>query len=137
MFWRFAIKPGRPIAMGLLNGVPIIGLPGNPVATFVAFAFVVRSLLAALGGERGQVRHVGARVRSKFDYRKKAGRREFVRAKLVRCADGQDEAHKHPVDGAGVLTSLTRTDGLSSCSESVETVRVGDYLEFIAYGHLL
>jgi molybdopterin molybdotransferase len=135
VFWRLAIKPGRPIAMGLLNGAPIIGLPGNPVATFVAFAFVVRSLLAALGGERLQAPR-SARVRSGFDYRKKAGRREFVRAKLVRCPDGQDEAHKHPVDGAGVLTSLTRTDGFVVLSEAVETVRVGDYLEFIGYGQL-
>jgi len=135
VFWRLAIKPGRPIAMGLLNGVPVIGLPGNPVATFVAFAFVVRPLLAALEGERLQA-PASARVRSGFDYVKKAGRREFVRAKLVRCADGQDEAQKHPVDGAGVLTSLTRTDGFVVLPEPAETVRAGDYLEFIDYGQL-
>ena len=135
VFWRLAIKPGRPIAMGLVNGAPIIGLPGNPVAAFIAFAFVVRPLLAALGGERWQA-PAGARVRSMFDYEKKAGRREFVRARLVRGADGQDEAHKHPVDGAGVLTSLTRTDGLVVLPEALESVRLGGFLEFIDYDRL-
>ena len=52
VFWRLAIKPGRPVAMGEVAGVPFLGLPGNPVAAFVTFARVARPLLAALGGER-------------------------------------------------------------------------------------
>ncbi len=49
-FWRLAIKPGRPVAMGTVRGVPFVGLPGNPVAAFVTFAYVARPLIAALGG---------------------------------------------------------------------------------------
>ncbi len=136
VFWQLAIKPGRPVAMGILDGTPIVGLPGNPVAVFIAFAFVVRPLLAALGGASHEP-IVATAVRSGFDYRKKVGRREFVRASLTRETHGVVTAHKHPIDGAGVLTSLTQTDGLVALSEATESVRVGERVPFIAYGLLL
>ncbi len=53
-FWKLAIKPGRPVAMGILHGTPFVGLPGNPVAVFVCFAALVRPLLAALNGATGR-----------------------------------------------------------------------------------
>ncbi len=52
VFWRLGIKPGRPVAMGIINGTPLIGLPGNPVAVFVTFAHVLRPLVIALSGGR-------------------------------------------------------------------------------------
>jgi molybdopterin molybdotransferase len=122
--------------MGVLDGAPIIGLPGNPVAVFIAFAFVVRPLLAALGGESHEP-IVATSVRSGFDYRKKVGRREFVRVSLTSETDNALTAHKHPIDGAGVLTSLTQTDGLVVLPEVTVSVRVGERVQFIAYGLLL
>ncbi len=136
VFWQLAIKPGRPVAMGILDGAPIVGLPGNPVAVFIAFAFVVRPLLAALGGASHEP-IVATSVRSGFDYRKKVGRREFVRASLTGETQGALTAHKHPIDGAAVLTSLTQTDGLVVLPEATELVRVGERVDFIAYGLLL
>jgi molybdopterin molybdotransferase len=130
-FWRLAIKPGRPVAMGVVGGKPLVGLPGNPVAVFVTFAYVVRPLLAALSGETlAPARPLG--VIADFDYRKKKGRREYVRVSLVEDAAGT-LARKYPVDGAGVLTSLTATDGLVELPEHITQVQRGDRVGFIDY----
>lgn len=133
--WRLAIKPGRPVAMGVLRGVPFVGLPGNPVAVFVTFAMLVRPLLAQLGGETLPPR-VPLPVRAGFSYRKKTGRREYVR---VRLAPGPESvvAHKHEQDGAGVLTSLTETVGLVELPEPATRVEVGDLVGFLPYASLL
>ena len=131
-FWRLAIKPGRPVAMGRVAGVPFIGLPGNPVAAFVTFALVARPLLMALGGEA--VRPAPAYpVTAAFTYRKKPGRREYVRVRLVPRPDGTLHAHKHPVDGAGILTSLTATDGLVELPEDMLSVQAGAVVRYMPY----
>jgi molybdopterin molybdotransferase len=131
-FWRLAIKPGRPVAMGVVQGKPLVGLPGNPVAVFVTFAYVVRPLLAALSGEILERAHALA-VIADFAYRKKKGRREYVRVSLVQDESAGTLARKYPVDGAGVLTSLTATDGLVELPENVTEVERGDRVNFIDY----
>ncbi len=78
VFWRVAIKPGRPVAMGVLRGSAFVGLPGNPVAVFVTFARVVRPLLLRLAGANPEPLFA-LPVVSGFAYRKKKGRREYVR----------------------------------------------------------
>ena len=133
-FWRLAIKPGRPVAMGLVGGTPFIGLPGNPVAVFVTFAIVARTLIAALAGARDEaLPMLGVRVG--FAYRKKAGRREYVRVRLVAGAGGVT-AEKYAVEGAGVITSLTRTHGLIELGEDVTSLSPGDMAPFIDYAAL-
>jgi molybdopterin molybdotransferase len=135
VFWRVGIKPGRPVAMGVLDGAALVGLPGNPVAAFVTFVRVVRPLVMQLSGARSEPL-VPLPVRAAFAYRKKTGRREYVRVKLVRAADGMLEAVKHPQDGAGVITSLTETDGLVELPENVTTVEPGSTVGFLAYAVL-
>ncbi len=134
-FWRIGIKPGRPVALGRIGAVPFIGLPGNPVAVFVTFAFVARALIARLAGTV-PVRPVALPVRLGFPYRKKEGRREYVRVSLEPGADGIMIARKHPQDGAGVLTSLTRTDGLVELAEDTTRIAEGTVVPFLAYGLL-
>ncbi|MCZ8041515.1 MAG: molybdopterin molybdotransferase MoeA [Beijerinckiaceae bacterium] len=134
-FWRIGIKPGRPVALGRIGSVPFIGLPGNPVAVFVTFAFVARALIARLAGT-APVRPVALPVRLGFPYRKKEGRREYVRVSLEPGADGIMIARKHPQDGAGVLTSLTRTDGLVELAEDTTKIAEGMVVPFLAYGLL-
>ncbi len=134
-FWRIGIKPGRPVALGRIGSVPFIGLPGNPVAVFVTFAFVARALIARLAGT-APVRPVALPVRLGFPYRKKEGRREYVRVSLEPGADGIMIARKHPQDGAGVLTSLTRTDGLVELAEDTTKIAEGTVVPFLAYGLL-
>jgi molybdopterin molybdotransferase len=92
-FWRVAIKPGRPIAMGSIDGVPFMGLPGNPVASFVTFVYLARAAVLALAGAVSEP-FTAMPVRAAFTYRKKAGRREYARAKIRRGADGALEAVK-------------------------------------------
>src|SRR5437870_2842555 len=82
-FWRLAIKPGRPVALGQVRGVPLIGLPGNPVAAALTFAILARPLILRLGGAHTAV-PLAFPVEAGFAYRKKPGRREYLRASLQR-----------------------------------------------------
>jgi molybdopterin molybdotransferase len=134
VLWRMAIKPGRPVAMGVVDGVPFIGLPGNPVASFVTFAYVVRPTALALAGARPE-RLAPLPVTAGFAYRKKAGRREYVRATLA-MADGAWQVFKFPREGAGLLSSLCETDGLVELGEEVERVAPGDSVGFLPYASL-
>ncbi len=141
VFWRVAIKPGRPVAMGVIrnaNGhsAAFVGLPGNPVAVFVTFVRVVKVLLRRLSGARPQTL-VALPVRAAFAYRKKKDRREYVRVALRRRPDGEIEAVKHPQDGAGILTSLTETDGLLEFSEDVTAIEPGTRVGFLSYAALM
>ncbi|HKS86659.1 MAG TPA: gephyrin-like molybdotransferase Glp [Pseudolabrys sp.] len=141
VFWRVGIKPGRPVALGVVpagagQGAAFLGLPGNPVAVFVTFVRVVKPLLRRLSGARPD-RLVPLPVRAAFSYRKKKDRREYVRVALKPGADGEVEAIKHPQDGAGILTSLTQTDGLLEFPEDVTAIEPGDRVGFLSYAALL
>jgi len=135
VFWRVAIKPGRPVAMGVVGGAAFAGLPGNPVAVFVTFARVVRPLLLRLGGANPEPL-IALPVISGFKYRKKKGRREYVRVSLTRQADGRYVATKHPQDGAGVISSLTATDGLAELDDDVTEIAAGETIGFLPYSVL-
>jgi molybdopterin molybdotransferase len=136
VFWRVAIKPGRPVAMGMVEGAVFAGLPGNPVAAFVTFVRVVRPLLLRLGGASPQTL-VPLPVRAAFSYRKKKGRREYIRVALRRAADGGVEAVKHPQEGAGVITSLTETDGLAELADDTTKIEPGAIVGFLPYAALI
>jgi molybdopterin molybdotransferase len=134
VLWRMAIKPGRPVAMGVIDGTPFIGLPGNPVASFVTFAYVVRPVVLALAGAIPEPL-VALPVRADFTYKKKKGRREYVRASLIMSPNGP-LAQKFPREGAGLLSSLCETDGLVELGENIERVAPGDCVGFLPYAAL-
>jgi len=147
VFWRVAIKPGRPVAMGVIraavrkdraahSGAAFVGLPGNPVAVFVTFVRVVKPLLLRLSGARPQ-QLLALPVRAAFAYKKKKDRREYVRVALRVGHDGEIEAVKHPQDGAGILTSLTETDGLLEFPEHVTAIEPGARVGFLSYAALM
>ncbi|HEX2635178.1 MAG TPA: gephyrin-like molybdotransferase Glp [Bradyrhizobium sp.] len=136
VLWRMAIKPGRPIAMGIIAGTPLIGLPGNPVASFVTFVHVVRPTVLALAGA-AQQRLIPMPVRAAFSYKKKISRREYVRATLRTADDGALEAIKFPREGAGLLSSLVETDGLVELGEQITQVEPGQSVGFIGYASLM
>jgi molybdopterin molybdotransferase len=136
VLWRMAIKPGRPVAMGIIAGTPFIGLPGNPVASFVTFVHVVRPTVLALAGA-AQKPFVSMPVRAAFSYKKKVGRREYVRAALRTADDGALEATKFPREGAGLLSSLVETDGLVELGEQITQVEPGQSVGFIGYASLM
>lgn len=132
VLWRLAIKPGRPVAMGVVRGAAFAGLPGNPVAVFVTFVHVVRPLLMRLAGA-DVTPPAAIPVRAAFSYKKKKGRREYVRVGLRLAPDGVVEAVKHPQEGAGVITSLTETDGLAELLEDRVEVAPGSNVGFLSY----
>ena len=141
VFWRIAIKPGRPVAMGVIpgaksEGAAFVGLPGNPVAVFVTFVRVVRPLLLRLAGALPEPL-MPMPARATFFYKKRKGRREYVRVALRVAPDGAIEAVKYEQDGAGVLTSLTETDGLAELNEDVTTVEPGAMVGFLSYASLV
>jgi len=136
VLWRMAIKPGRPVAMGIIAGTPFIGLPGNPVASFVTFVHVVRPTVLALGGA-AQANLVPMPVRAAFSYRKKIARREYVRVSLRQAPDGVLEVTKFPREGAGLLSSLVDTDGLVELGEAITQVEPGQTVGFLSYASLM
>ena len=71
-----------------------------------------------------------------FSYKKKSGRREYVRVKLASVGNGIVEARKHPQDGAGVITSLTETDGVIELSEDSTKIEPGATVGFLSYAAL-
>jgi molybdopterin molybdotransferase len=136
VLWRMAIKPGRPVAMGIIGGTPFIGLPGNPVASFVTFVHVVRPTVLALAGT-AQQRLVPMPVRAAFTYQKKIARREYVRVNLRKADDGVLEVTKFPREGAGLLSSLVDTDGLVELGEAITRVEPGQTVGFLGYANLI
>lgn len=135
-FWRLAIKPGKPIAMGEVNGVPFLGLPGNPVAAMVTFLVVARPMVLKLAG-RADTRPRPYPVRAGFAFRNQPGRREYLRGRLEWGDDGVPRAIPFPSQGSGVLSSMTRSDGLIVVSEAVEVIAPGDNVPFLPFSALV
>jgi molybdopterin molybdotransferase len=129
--WQIAIKPGRPMSFGQIGDCAILGLPGNPVAVFVCFLLYVRPVLAALAGGNWP-EPVRYPLPAAFAQRKKAGRREFWRARLIRMG-GQLAVSKFERDGSGLISSLREADGLIEVGEDLTKVNDGDLVDFIPF----
>ena len=135
-FWRLAIKPGRPIALGQICQTPFAGLPGNPVAAFVTFVVFVRPLILRLTGAIPEP-PIGVPVAAGFSMAKKTGRREWVRVSLCTDAAGRVYCEKFPRSGAGILSSLTETSGLLELAEDLDRVEAGAFYPFLSFPSLI
>jgi len=135
-FWRLAIKPGRPVAMGQVGRVPFLGLPGNPVAVMVTFLVLARPLILRLSGAT-DTEPRSFLAASGFAYRKKPGRREYLRARLEPGPDGAWVAQKFPRDGAGILTSMVDSDGLVVLDEGATDIAPGDRVPFLPFREVI
>lgn len=135
-FWRLAIKPGRPIALGQVGDASFIGLPGNPVAAMVTFLMIAQPVLRRLSGE---ILYQPNRfpVVAGFDYKKKSGRREWVRVRVQNADDGTVTALKHHSSGAGILTSMVDADGLVEVPEDVVRLNAGEIVTYIPFNGLI
>ncbi|KIC24603.1 MULTISPECIES: molybdopterin-binding protein [unclassified Leisingera] len=126
--WRIALKPGRPLALGMWQGTPVFGLPGNPVAALVCtliFARPAMGLMAGAGWQEPQAFEVPAA----FEKRKKPGRREYLRA---RVRDGKAEVFKS--EGSGRISGLSWAEGLVELGDGAAEIKPGDPVRFIPYG---
>ena len=126
--WRIAVKPGRPLALGLWSGKPVFGLPGNPVAAMVCTLVFARPALAVLSG-RDWPDLQGFMVPAAFEKRKKAGRREYLRARI---RDGRAEVFRS--EGSGRISGLSWAEGLVEIGDGACHIRPGDPVRFIPYG---
>jgi molybdopterin molybdotransferase len=134
-FWQIAVKPGRPLAFGRLGRAVFVGLPGNPVAAVVCFLRFARPLLTALGGGRWPEPRTFP-VPADFAMRKKAERREYLRARLIPGPDGRTWVQRIEREGSGILTSLTEADGLVEVAEHTTRIERGDLVEFVPFSEL-
>ena len=134
-FWRLAIRPGRPLALGQIGQVPFIGLPGNPVAVLVTFMRFARPAILKLGG-CSRIEPDSYRVRAGFPVRKKAGRREWLRVRLDRDADGAPVVYKFPRDGAGILSSMVASDGLVELPEDLTSLEAGTMVDYLPFNEI-
>ena len=130
--WKLALKPGKPLALGRIGTTPFLGLPGNPVSAMVTFMLVGRPLVLRLSGAESAPAP-RCLVVAGFDFRKKAGRREFLRARLETGPDGRPVARKFPSDSSGVLTSMVEADGLVDMPIDATAIREGDMVEFLPF----
>ncbi|AWU93642.1 gephyrin-like molybdotransferase Glp [Azospirillum ramasamyi] len=135
-FWRLAIKPGRPVALGRVRDAVFVGLPGNPVAVVVTFLRIARPILLRLMGAMDETPRP-IPVRAAFAHKKKPGRREFLRGTLAREQDGALSATKYPRDGAGVLSSLVESEGLIELPEDLARVEPGMIVNFVPFKEFL
>ncbi|MEO9777673.1 MAG: gephyrin-like molybdotransferase Glp [Sedimentitalea sp.] len=126
--WRIAIKPGRPLALGLWQGVPVFGLPGNPVAAMVCTLVFARPAMSLLAGA-AWCEPQGFDVPAAFEKRKKPGRREYLRA---RVRDGRAEVFAS--EGSGRISGLSWAEGLVEIGDGERHIRPGDPVRFIPYG---
>lgn len=134
-FWRLAIKPGRPVALGQIGDAVFVGLPGNPVATMVTFMRVAVPVIILLSGGT-DIKPAFYKVAAGFSYKKKSGRREWVRCRLVPGDDGIMRARKYPSDGAGVLSSMVWADGLVELDEDRTQIVDGEMVNFLPFSEV-
>ena len=129
--WQIAIKPGKPLAFGAVGEALFVGLPGNPVSSFVTFLLCVSPLLRALQGAEAAPL-VGLPLRADFDRPKADKRREFLRVRLN--ATGGLELFRN--QSSGVLTSAVWADGLVD-NPPGQVIRAGDTVRFLPLASLL
>ncbi|TJZ79902.1 gephyrin-like molybdotransferase Glp [Paracoccus hibiscisoli] len=127
--WRIAIKPGRPLALAMWQGVPVFGLPGNPVAALTCALIFARPALLTLSGAGWRLPQ-GYTVPAAFQKRKKAGRREYLRARLNE--GGAVEVFQS--EGSGRISGLSWATGLVELPDEACDIAPGDPVRFLPYG---
>jgi molybdopterin molybdotransferase len=133
--WKIAIRPGKPVAFGHVDGTPFIGSPGNPVSLFVTFLLFVRPFLLRMQG-REDWRVVAMQAKADFDWPRPDKRREFHRARLAYDEAGVARLSVHPSRSSGVLSSVTWANGLAVIPEG-RVLKPGDELTFLPFNELL
>jgi molybdopterin molybdotransferase len=130
LMWKIAMKPGRPLAFGKIGHSFFIGLPGNPVSSFVTFLIFVRPFLLKMQGlSRTEAKSIAARA--DFDWPEPDARREFLRVKW----NGQGGLDLYPTQDSAVLTSTAWADGLVD-NPAKHAIRKGDMVTFLPYSEL-
>ncbi|MEW5863725.1 MAG: gephyrin-like molybdotransferase Glp [Pseudomonadota bacterium] len=130
LMWRIAMKPGRPLAFGRVGEAAFIGLPGNPVSSFVTFLIFVRPFVLKTQGV-AEVAPRAIEARADFDWTEPDARREFLRVKW----NAQGGLDLYPTQDSAVLASTAWADGLVDNPPN-RAIRRGDRVRFLPYSEL-
>ena len=131
-FWKVAMRPGRPMAVGRIGDAALFGLPGNPVAVMVTFLAFVRPALLRMMGARA-TQPVLLKARSAEAMRKKPGRTEYQRGIVTRTAEGGLEVRTTGNQGSGVLSSMVQANGLIVLHHAQGSVAIGDDVDVMMF----
>jgi len=133
-FWRAAIKPGRPIAIGMIKNTYIVCLPGNPVSVQLLFAFIVKPLIFKLIGS--PILNIKSeKIKTNFSMIKKTKRLEWLRVskKLIK---NEYVITKHPKQGSGMISSISYSDGVVEIPEDISVIKKGDVFDYYDFDKL-
>ena len=133
-FWRAAIKPGRPIAVGKIQNTYIVCLPGNPVSVQLLYAFVVKPLILKLLG--APLKKISAeKLKTNFSMIKKTKRLEWLRVSK-KFINNEYVIVKHPKQGSGMISSISYSDGIVEIPEHVSSIKKGDTFDYYDFDKL-
>ena len=123
-FWQVAMRPGKPLAFGSIQGVPVFGLPGNPVSSMISFEQFVRPTILKMMGHKNLYRKM-IRATLEGDLEKREGMRYFMRGQ-VRSEAGRYYVKSTGEQGSGILKSMVRANGLIVLPEQTTSFRKGE-----------
>ena len=133
-FWKTAIKPGRPLAIGKIDETIIICLPGNPVSVHLLFGMIVKPFLKHLStGKMDRPKSV--KVKTNFSMKKKNKRLEWIRVK-VKSKSNYIIANKYKKQGSGMISSIVFSDGILEIPENINFINKGDYFDYYSFDNL-
>lgn len=137
-FWRLALKPGKPTALGTIRSATFVGLPGNPVSALVTFLIVARPVLLRLGGVQPVTAPRRYPLPAAFSYTKPAGRREFLRAWIEESPDGGGPAvHLYRSQDSAMIASMSAAGGLVDIPEEACSITPGDPVAYLPFSEVL
>jgi molybdopterin molybdotransferase len=131
-FWRIAMRPGRPMAVGRIGKSVLFGLPGNPVAVMVTFLAFVRPALLHMMGANTPASPL-LRARSLEPIRKKPGRTEYQRGMVTKASDGSLQVQTTGNQGSGVLSSMVQASGLIVLHHEQGNVSIGEEVDVMMF----
>ena len=134
-FWQLAVKPGKPVTFGRIGNGLVLGLPGNPVSVMVSFLMFARPLFLKLMGA-DPVEPVRLRAVANFAFRRKTGRREWLRARLQLDPERGPVVDIYPTNSSGALSSLSWADGLLELPEDCSGITPGDTVDYLPFSGL-
>jgi molybdopterin molybdotransferase len=137
LFWRIAMRPGRPMAIGRIGNAVLFGLPGNPVAVMVTFYAFVRDALRTMSGQAGELPSPWLRASCTTALRKKPGRTEYQRGIVSRGADGRWQVTITGSQGSGILSSMSAANGMVVLHHGQGNVAAGDEVDVIPFDGLV
>ena len=133
-FWKAAIKPGKPIALGKINNCYVICLPGNPVSVQLLFAMLINPLIKKLSGGNFNLPK-SSKIVANFNMQKKTRRMEWLRI-IRKTLNNKNIAIKYPKQGSGMISSITYSDGIIEIDADTSVIKKGDTFDYYDFDNL-